>query len=185
MKKKKNITTRTARQLSIVNCPLSIIIAALLLSACTNDTDTTHGMTSIGIGEIEIASTAIPTSTRTFPSTPFTLAITATNGTVTKTNTYASGSWAPDVTTYYLEDVLDPAYTFQATTGTPTLVTNQSTEALYHAADYIAGPVDLDIPGRKFVTPATAPLTHRHVDVVLTLTQGTGWSSSQAFSNVV
>ena len=176
-----NPIARAARQLSM--------IAAVLLLSCTNHTaETDTGLTAISIGNLQVGTQ--PT-TRTLDPAPWAdgdlLTVLATPNALTNTYRYtAEGTWVQHLAAaYYLDDVLDPATTFHATKGTEALVIDQATPQAYHQADYIAGAVDLDVPNRQFVTPAAAPLTHQHVDVVLTITQGDGWATADDFTTTL
>lgn len=175
-----NPIARAARQLSI--------IAAALLLSCTNDTaETDTGLTAISIGNLQVGTQ--PT-TRTLDPAPWAdgdlLTVLATPNTLANTYRYTAGTWAQHLAAaYYLDDVLDPGTTFHATKGTEALVIDQTTPQAYHDADYIAGAVNLDLVNRQFVTPAAAPLTHQHVDVVLTITQGDGWATADDFANTL
>lgn len=168
--KKKNIT------------PVAMLL--MICAACTNEPmESTAGRTPITIGQIEIEAEAAISRSTSRAMTNRTLTVTASPQALVNTYTNAAGSWTNTTTAYYMEDVTNttPPTTFQATTGTTTLCTDQSSETLFHAADYIAGPVQLDVAAKQFVTAPATPLTHQHVNVLLTLTQGTGWSSNEAF----
>lgn len=154
---------------------LSIIF--LLTAGCSNEPDEKPytGETPIGIGTISTRSGG--TSEWTWQEND---KLTATvNGLSAEYTRTAGGAWTCENNGFTLEAVgTVTSGSITLTFGTEALTTDQTTAAKYRVADYMTGAGELD-----FLT-ISGTLGHQHTDLVIEITEGSGWSPGEFASTM-
>lgn len=106
-------------------------------------------------------------------------ATTSGSSSLTATYTYGSGGQWGEASNadFTIEKIGVDAITLEF--GSSTLTTDQSDAAKYRQADYLKG------AGTISLLTLGGTLGHQHCDLVLTITQGTGWASETEFNNAM
>ena len=90
--------------------------------------------------------------------------------------------WEPNSDPIYLEDVWNPTdgvtHRFIAGCGRGDVLTDQDNPALFHLADHVRGPLDLNPDTRTLI--ATNPLERQNTKLTLLINKGEGWASNGA-----
>lgn len=152
-----------------------LLSAALLMTACSNDTTDNFPSNTLKMGQTSIV---------TKEGTPLAAdawswkkgdELTATAGNLSSTYAFTT-EWGTAVNTNFTKEAIG-LNKITLSFGNKTLTANQSTAAYYRKADYMTG------EGTLTHLTINGTLTHQYTDVVVIFTEGKGWANSSTKFN--